>query len=181
MKNNLERNKWKDDWGRGKKNDDGSECEEDAYTLKQYNFDAHDMKETVKDHKPNFVKAPKKADDKHDGYYSEGDDGEDGSRVRRPGTAGSLRHGSVTQQQSEPVAVGGLFRATPKEEYEPGTMGVHKKRCSSNGEGAFWLEFKWFVGGEIGRWKVDIKTWRSTIRFAQKWFLVSDFTQNPYY
>eukprot|EP00092_Neocalanus_flemingeri_P029154 GFUD01031643.1.p1 GENE.GFUD01031643.1~~GFUD01031643.1.p1 ORF type:complete len:1246 (+),score=549.28 GFUD01031643.1:40-3777(+) len=56
--------------GRGKA---GSGSEEDEWSMKKYDFDAPDMKEFVEGHKPNFVKAPRRVFEKHDGYYSEED------------------------------------------------------------------------------------------------------------
>merc|ERR1712173_24022 len=62
--------------GRGrrkKKEEDGD------WSLKKYDFEAPDIAETVKDHKPKFVKAPKRVFEKHDGYYSKSDESESGS------------------------------------------------------------------------------------------------------
>merc|ERR1712179_885262 len=54
--------------GRGKT---GSGSDDDEWSMKKYDFDAPDMKEAVESHKPNFVKAPRRVFEKHDGYYSE--------------------------------------------------------------------------------------------------------------
>lgn len=54
--------------GRGKT---GSGSEDDEWSMKKYDFDAPDIKEAVESHKPNFVKAPRRVFEKHDGYYSE--------------------------------------------------------------------------------------------------------------
>ena len=42
----------------------------------KYDFDAPDVADLVKDHKPNFVKAPKRCFEKTEGYYSDEDGGE---------------------------------------------------------------------------------------------------------
>merc|ERR1712083_812583 len=57
--------------GRGKT---GSGSDDDEWSMKKYDFDAPDIKEAVESHKPNFVKAPRRVFEKHDGYYSEEDD-----------------------------------------------------------------------------------------------------------
>merc|ERR1739848_643199 len=60
--------------GRGKvAENSGSDLEEgeSSWSLRKYDFEAPDVKESVKDHKPNFVKAPRRVFEKHDGYYSE--------------------------------------------------------------------------------------------------------------
>jgi len=57
--------------GRGKV---GSGSDEDEWSMKKYDFDAPDVKEAVESHKPNFVKAPRRVFEKHDGYYSEEND-----------------------------------------------------------------------------------------------------------
>merc|ERR1712096_3528 len=54
--------------GRGK---NGSGSDEDEWSMKKYDFEAPDMKDVVEGHKPNFVKAPRRVFEKHDGYYSE--------------------------------------------------------------------------------------------------------------
>merc|ERR1712096_387876 len=54
--------------GRGKT---GSGSDEDEWSMKKYDFEAPDMKDVVEGHKPNFVKAPRRVFEKHDGYYSE--------------------------------------------------------------------------------------------------------------
>merc|ERR1712083_423014 len=54
--------------GRGKT---GSGSDDDEWSMKKYDFDAPDIKEAVESHKPNFVKAPRRVFEKHDGYYSE--------------------------------------------------------------------------------------------------------------
>jgi len=54
--------------GRGK---NGSGSDDDDWSMKKYDFDAPDIKEAVESHKPNFVKAPRRVFEKHDGYYSE--------------------------------------------------------------------------------------------------------------
>ena len=43
----------------------------------KYDFDAPDVADLVKDHKPNFVKAPKRCFEKTDGYYSDQEEGND--------------------------------------------------------------------------------------------------------
>merc|ERR1711874_295748 len=58
----------------GEEEDSNNEDGEGGWSLKKYDFDAPDVKETVKDHKPNFVKAPRRVFEKHDGYYSEEDE-----------------------------------------------------------------------------------------------------------
>merc|ERR1712168_657669 len=60
--------------GRRKKKDDDGD-----WSLKKYDFEAPDIAETVKDHKPKFVKAPKRVFEKHDGYYSKSEESESGS------------------------------------------------------------------------------------------------------
>merc|ERR1719470_1677 len=60
--------------GRGKA---GSGSEEDEWSMKKYDFDAPDIKEAVESHKPNFVKAPRRVFEKHDGYYSEEEEEEE--------------------------------------------------------------------------------------------------------
>merc|ERR1712142_461358 len=57
--------------GRGKA---GSGSDEDEWSMKKYDFDAPDVKDAVESHKPNFVKAPRRVFEKHDGYYSEEND-----------------------------------------------------------------------------------------------------------
>merc|ERR1711872_97444 len=52
----------------------GEDEEDNDWSLKKYDFEAPDMEATVKDHKPNFVKAPRRVFEKHDGYYSDGED-----------------------------------------------------------------------------------------------------------
>merc|ERR1719167_342326 len=56
--------------GRGR---NGRDIEDGDWSMKKYDFDAPDMKDVVEGHKPNFVKAPRRVFEKHDGYYS--DDG----------------------------------------------------------------------------------------------------------
>merc|ERR1719470_779714 len=60
--------------GRGKA---GSGSEDDEWSMKKYDFDAPDIKEAVESHKPNFVKAPRRVFEKHDGYYSEEEEEEE--------------------------------------------------------------------------------------------------------
>jgi len=59
--------------GRGKA---GSGSDDDEWSMKKYDFDAPDIKEAVESHKPNFVKAPRRVFEKHDGYYSEDEEEE---------------------------------------------------------------------------------------------------------
>jgi hypothetical protein len=48
---------------------DGEEGRE--WSLKKYDFESPDMQATLRDHKPNFVKAPRRVFEKHGGYYSD--------------------------------------------------------------------------------------------------------------
>ena len=43
----------------------------------KYDFDAPDVADLVKDHKPNFVKAPKRCFETSDGYYSDHESGDE--------------------------------------------------------------------------------------------------------
>merc|ERR1711892_90589 len=90
--------------GRGKP---GSGSDEDEWSMKKYDFDAPDIKEAVESHKPNFVKAPRRVFEKHDGYYSEEEeeeeneeDGEmDVTEVEKEGDEGE---DSNNKQQMQP-------------------------------------------------------------------------------
>jgi len=69
--------------------------------LKKYDFDAPDMKETVKDHKPNFLNADKSALEAHEGYYSEEEQDEKVEFEEDPWAKKKMEDTVVTEQVGE--------------------------------------------------------------------------------
>ena len=71
----------------------------------KYDFDAPDVADLVKDHKPNFVKAPKRCFEKTEGYYSdqEGDDdaGEGVTELEGQSDSANMEEGDKSQEDEE--------------------------------------------------------------------------------
>ena len=100
--------------GRGRRRR-GRRGEEDSeWSLKKYDFDAPDIAEKIKDHKPKFVKAPKRVFEKHDGYYSNSsDDSEQGSENGKGKSKGEKEKKKVSKNKADDG-----FRKVTKEEWK---------------------------------------------------------------
>jgi hypothetical protein len=110
--------------GRGRgRGEDGRE-----WSLKKYDFEAPDMEATLREHKPNFVKAPRRVFEKHGGYYS------DEEEEKRQAAGEEEAAGGVAKKESAGEAVRSEerkkeddgFRRVTREEWN--TMSKREKK-----------------------------------------------------
>ncbi|XP_023336267.1 trichohyalin [Eurytemora carolleeae] len=117
--------------GRGGKGRGRGDGEDNSWSLKKYDFEAPDMEEQIKDHKPNFVKAPRRVFEKHDGYYSHSD--EETDQIQNEEKQEIISDGKsqeMEEEKGEPSKKRDNFKKVTREEWNKMTR-IEKKKYLS--------------------------------------------------
>ena len=108
----------------------------------KYDFDAPDVADLVKDHKPNFVKAPKRCFETSDGYYSDHESGDETEATRdeagneSQGDSKDLKESQYDEEPSEDMGT----RGEKVEQLCQGDQGSVEKEAFKKVTRAEWSE-----------------------------------------